>query len=257
MATCRCSDSHRAGGEGCARCQPKQDSPGLTNANRGSGRQGGRDHGERPRHLSIRRQISPKKNQGPRQHGNRKSRKIGPRPTGSIVGINCKAVQDHKTRLGGVGPRIVAKFSRANRHHQGNQHPQNPNVTQHEIGQRYPDWNRVANNGHKRKVKRRAALPVIPLVRLDICKRTSEVALKRPCVEGPDSQAYAGRDGTIAKPLAIQQVNSQPDKSENSKGSNHSGQRSQDCRVYPPFPPQRDEGAQKQCHKKRLCSSQQ
>ena len=93
-----------AGGEGCARCQPrnsmemsKQDSPGLTNANRGSSRQGGRDHGERPRHLSIRRQISPKKNQDPRQHGNRKSSETGPRPTGSIVATDGKAVQDHKT----------------------------------------------------------------------------------------------------------------------------------------------------------------
>src|ERR1039458_8911934 len=78
----------------------KQDSPGLTDANRGSCREAWSDHREGPQHLSIRREISLEKNQEPRQHRNRKSWKIGPRPTGSIVGIKCQAVQEHKTRLG-------------------------------------------------------------------------------------------------------------------------------------------------------------
>src|SRR5208282_690968 len=104
----------------------KQESPGLTDANRGSCREAWRDHREGPQHLSIRREISPKKNQNPWQHRNRKSWKIGPRPTGSIVGIKCQAVQEHKTRLGGVFLRVVLKFSGANGQHDAKQHKQNP-----------------------------------------------------------------------------------------------------------------------------------
>src|ERR1019366_5566256 len=104
----------------------KQDSPGLADTNRESCREAWRDHREGQQHLLIGREISPKKKQDPWQHRNRKSWKIGPRPTGSMVGIECQAVHEHKTRLGGVVLHVMLKFSGANRHHDANQHKQNP-----------------------------------------------------------------------------------------------------------------------------------
>jgi len=89
---------------------PEQDCPALTDTNRGSCREAWRDHGESPHHLSICGDVSPKKKQGERQHRKRKSWEIGPRPAGSIVGIKRKAVQQHKTRLGGMVLRVVLKF---------------------------------------------------------------------------------------------------------------------------------------------------
>src|ERR1019366_3830313 len=91
----------------------------------------------------------------------------------------------------------------------------------------------------------------------NVCQRISEIVLKRPRVKSSNDQGYGGGDGTIAKPLAIEQLNSQPHQREDSKRPNHCGERSQDGRVHPVFPAQHEERAEKQCHEKRLCPSQQ